>query len=126
LEDLSVDGKNTKTDLREIEWICVDWIHVAQYRFQWRILTIKETNFQFQKWGCEEGGISLLAKQLLASQEGFRSYMLTSFYIQYCLFIGIFYEPQSISLTYLLSSFIHFLQFFTYLLTIIPRDFLLW
>jgi hypothetical protein len=29
---------NIKTDLREIEWDGVDWIHMAQDRDQWRAL----------------------------------------------------------------------------------------
>jgi len=26
---------NIRTDLREIEWECADWIHLAQDRDQW-------------------------------------------------------------------------------------------
>jgi hypothetical protein len=29
---------NIKMDLREIEWVGTDWIHVAQDRDQWRTL----------------------------------------------------------------------------------------
>jgi hypothetical protein len=31
-------GNNIKTDLREIGWEGVDWIHVIQDRDQWRAL----------------------------------------------------------------------------------------
>jgi hypothetical protein len=29
--------KNVKLDLREVGWVGVDWIHVAQDRNQWRL-----------------------------------------------------------------------------------------
>jgi hypothetical protein len=28
---------NIKMDLREIGWSCIDWIHLAQDRDQWRV-----------------------------------------------------------------------------------------
>jgi hypothetical protein len=29
---------NIRMDLREVGWECVDWIHLAQDRDQWRVL----------------------------------------------------------------------------------------
>jgi hypothetical protein len=36
LEDLGVDGKIIRMDIREVEWKNVDWIHLAQDKGQWR------------------------------------------------------------------------------------------
>jgi hypothetical protein len=38
LEDLEIDRKNIRVDLREIGSECLDWIHLAQDRDQWRTL----------------------------------------------------------------------------------------
>jgi hypothetical protein len=35
-EDMAVDGDNIRMDVRKIWWEDVDWIHLAQYRDQWR------------------------------------------------------------------------------------------
>jgi hypothetical protein len=37
---------NIKMDLREIGWGGMDWIHLAQYRDQWRSLVKKEINLR--------------------------------------------------------------------------------
>jgi hypothetical protein len=35
-EDLGIDGKlNIRTNLKQIGWESVDWIHQAQDRYQW-------------------------------------------------------------------------------------------
>jgi hypothetical protein len=34
-KDIGVDGR---ADIRDIEWVDVDWIYLAQYRDQWRAL----------------------------------------------------------------------------------------
>jgi hypothetical protein len=36
-EDLGVDGKNIRIDLREIEWVGVYCMHLAQDSDQWRV-----------------------------------------------------------------------------------------
>jgi hypothetical protein len=40
---------NIKTDLRKIVWECVDWIHLAQDKDQWRALVNRIMNLQAQK-----------------------------------------------------------------------------
>jgi hypothetical protein len=37
-EDLGIDRKIIRMDLREIGWEGVDWIHLAQDRDQWQAL----------------------------------------------------------------------------------------
>jgi hypothetical protein len=37
---------NIRTDLREVGWVGVDWIHLAQERDQWRDLVNKVMNIQ--------------------------------------------------------------------------------
>jgi hypothetical protein len=32
------EDNNIRMDLREIGWECVGWIHLAQGRYQWRVL----------------------------------------------------------------------------------------
>jgi hypothetical protein len=41
---------NVKMDLREIGWEGVDWIHLAQDRYQWRTVmnTVKDGEFIYQ------------------------------------------------------------------------------
>jgi hypothetical protein len=34
-EDLSINGKNIRMDLREIGWECLDWMHLTQDSDQW-------------------------------------------------------------------------------------------
>jgi hypothetical protein len=36
---------NIRTDLREIGWESVDWIHLAQDNYQWRALVNTEMKF---------------------------------------------------------------------------------
>jgi hypothetical protein len=35
-EDIGVDGKNNRTDLKEIGWDVLYWIHLVPDRDQWR------------------------------------------------------------------------------------------
>jgi len=37
---------NIRTDLREIEWEVLDWIHLVQYRNQWRPVVNTVINFR--------------------------------------------------------------------------------
>jgi hypothetical protein len=37
---------NIRTDLREIEWGVMDWIHMAEHRDQWRALVNTAMNFR--------------------------------------------------------------------------------
>jgi len=47
-EDLGVDGKITlEWILGEIEWEDVDWMHLAQYSYQYRALVNTVINFRF-------------------------------------------------------------------------------
>jgi hypothetical protein len=39
---------NIKMDLREIEWIGVDWTDLAQNRYQWMALVKTVMNLRFQ------------------------------------------------------------------------------
>jgi hypothetical protein len=40
---------NIRIDLRKIGWDDVDWMHLAQDRFQWRALVNKVLNFRDAK-----------------------------------------------------------------------------
>jgi hypothetical protein len=42
--------KDIRTALRETGWVCVDWIHLAQDKDQWRALVSTVMNFGFHKW----------------------------------------------------------------------------
>jgi hypothetical protein len=46
-EDLGVDGKNIRLDLRGIGWEGVDGMHLAQEREQWRALVDTAMNLRF-------------------------------------------------------------------------------
>jgi hypothetical protein len=63
---------NIKMDLREIGWGGMDWIDLAQDRDQWRALMNTVMNLRVPKML----GISLLAAQMGASQEGLSSMKL--------------------------------------------------
>jgi hypothetical protein len=56
-------------DLREIGWIVMDWIDLAQDRDQWRALLNTIMNLQIH----EILGSSWATERLAASQEGLRS-----------------------------------------------------
>jgi hypothetical protein len=60
---------NIKIDLREIGWVFMDWIDLAQDREQWRALVNTVMNLVFHKML----GRSWVAAQLAASQEGLSS-----------------------------------------------------
>jgi hypothetical protein len=47
LEDPGTDKKiNIRMDLKEIVWVGVDWMHLAQHRDQWQALVKKVMNLQ--------------------------------------------------------------------------------
>jgi hypothetical protein len=46
LEDLGVDGKTIRLDLRQIRWEGVDWMYLAQDRNQCRVLLNTKFNFR--------------------------------------------------------------------------------
>ena len=60
-------------DVREVGW-GMDWIDVAQNRDRWRALVYEVMNFRVP----QNGGISRVAKDLSASEEGLRSMELVS------------------------------------------------
>jgi hypothetical protein len=41
------EGKITLVDLREVVWEGVDWMYLAQDRYQWRALVKAEINLRF-------------------------------------------------------------------------------
>jgi len=63
LEELGVDGRILKTDLKDVVWGGMDWTDVAQNRNTWRSLVNSVMDFCVQKIRR----ISSLAENRLAS-----------------------------------------------------------
>jgi hypothetical protein len=49
-EDLGVNGKIVKWNLKETGWLGVDWIHLAQEKDNWHVIVNKVRTFEFQKY----------------------------------------------------------------------------